>query len=136
MDFLLKNAGLSHISKKILQGLNFQSLSSCRLVCKSMNSIIEDWASKVTFEDLKALFEKFTKARSMTVPEKEMWKLFFKHLFSHSNLGSESNILMNLNIIHVFTRQIRYKPTRVNNLKSHPFLNLFTLAMPELFNTF
>ena len=106
MDLLFKNAGLSHISKKILQGLNFKSLSSCRLVCKSMNSLIEDWASKVTFEDLKALFEKFTKARSMTVPEKQLWKLFFNNLFRHSNLDSEPNIFMNLYLKHVFTRQI------------------------------
>ena len=66
MDLLLKTAGLSHISKKILKGLNFKSLSSCRLVCKSMNILIEEYASNVTFEDLKKLFEKFTKARSIS----------------------------------------------------------------------
>ena len=120
MDLLVKNAGLSHISKKILQGLNFQSLSSCRLVCKSMNDSIKEWASKVTIEYLKKLFDKFTKTRAMTVPKKELWKLFFNHLFSHSNLGSEPNIFMNLYLKHVFTRQIRYKPIRVNNFKKSP----------------
>ena len=76
MDLMFKNAGLSHISNKILQGLNFKSISSCRLVCKSMNDSIKEWTSKVTLEDLKKLFEKFTKARSMTVPEKNCGNCF------------------------------------------------------------
>ena len=116
MDLLFKNAGLSHISKKTLKGLDFKSLSSCRLVCKSMNDSIKECASKVTTEDLKKLFDKFTKTRAMTVPKKELWKLFF----NHSNLGSEPNIFMNLYLKHVFTRQIRYKPIRVNNFKKSP----------------
>ena len=125
---MFKNAGLSHISRKILQCLNFKSLSSCRLVCKSMNSLIEDWASKVTIEDLKKLFEKFTKARSMTVSETELWTLFFNHLFSHSNLGSESNVFMNLYLKYVFTRQIRYKPTRINNFKKSPIFEFVSFG--------
>ena len=116
MDLLFKNAGLSHISKKTLKGLDFKSLSSCRLVCKSMNDSIKECASKVTTEDLKKLFDKFTKTRAMTVPEKELWKLFF----NHSNLGSEPNIFMNLYLNNVFTRPTRFKPTTVNYLKQSP----------------
>ena len=120
MDLLMKTAGLSHISKKILKGLNFKSLSSCRLVCKSMNILIEDCASKLTFEDLQVIYENFTRARSITGPEKELRNSFFTKIFKHSNLGSESNIFINLYLNHVFTRPTRFKPTRVNYLKQSP----------------
>ena len=54
MESVFQNPGLSHIGKRILKSLDFKSLKSLRLVCKSANNQVEDlgFCRKVIFEPM------------------------------------------------------------------------------------
>ena len=54
MEAFMENSGLRHIGEKILRNLDFRTQLSCRLVNKSWNQILENYAekSKIRLEDL------------------------------------------------------------------------------------
>ena len=115
MEVVLGSPGLSHIVQKILRNLDFKSLPSMRLVCKSANNQVKDLAAKLRFEDLQKLLGEFTEARSMTDSEKELWNSFLKQAFCN---GSESNRFINLYLKNVLSRDTKYK----SELKKSPIL--------------
>ena len=115
MEAVLESPGLSHIIQKILRSLEFKSLPSMRLVCKSANNQVKDLAAKVSFENLQKLLEEFTEARSMADTEKELWNSFQKQAFCNE---SESNRFMNLNLKNVLSRVTQYR----SELKKSPIL--------------
>ena len=113
MEVLLGSPGLSHIIQEIFRSLDFKSLVSCRLVCKSANNQVKDLASKVSLEDLEQLLEGFAKARSMTDFEKRQWNRFLIHMFTNwsesINDWSESNRFMNLYLKEILSRATQYE---------------------------
>ena len=115
MEEVLGSSGFSHIVQKILRSLDFKSLPTMRLVCKSANNQVEDLAAKIRFEDLQKLLEEFTEARSMTDAEEECWYNFLNQAFCH---GSESNPFMKLYLKNVLSRDTQYK----SELKKSPIL--------------
>ena len=115
MEVVLGSPGFSHMIQKILRSLDFKSLPTMRLVCKSANNQVEDLAAKIRFEDLQKLLEEFTEARSMTDTEKEGWNSFLKQAFCN---GSESNRFMNLYLKYVISRDTKYR----SELKKSPIL--------------
>ena len=103
MDVFFENPGLSHIGKKILKTLDIKSLAYCRQVCKLWNNEIEVLASKKTFRDLEQYLEKYTKARSMSPEEHEIWHKFLVSIYEHSqNKGSRPNLSIKLYLKHFF----------------------------------
>ena len=103
MDSFFENPGLSHIGKKILKTLDIKSLSNCRLVCKLWNNEIEAMASKISFQDLEQFLEKYTKARSMSPEEHEIWNNFLVSIYEHSQTRrSKPNLFMKLYLKHFF----------------------------------
>ena len=113
MEVVLGSPGLSHIIQKILRGLDFKSLVSCRLVCKSANNQVKYLASKVSLEDLEQLLERFSKARSMTDFEERQWNSFLIHMFNNwsesINDWSELNKFMNLYLKEILSRNTKHK---------------------------
>ena len=103
MDSFFENPGLSHIGKKILKTLDIKSLSNCRLVCKLWKNEIEAMASKISFQDLEQFLEKYTKARSMSPEEHEIWNNFLVSIYEHSQTRrSKPNLFMKLYLKHFF----------------------------------
>ena len=134
MELVLRSPGLSHIIQEIFRGLDFKSLVSCRLVCKSANNQVKDLASKVSLEDLEQLLEGFAKARSMTDFEKRQWNRFLIHMFTNwsesINDWSESNKLMNLYLKEILSRdtQCEYK----SGLDKSPILEFVLYGNKEM----
>ena len=115
MEVVLGSPGLSHIVQKILRSLDFKSLPSMRLVCKSANNQIEELAAKINFKDLQKLLGEFAEARSLTDAEKECWNNFLKQAFCN---GSKWNPFMSLYLKHVLSRVTKYG----SELKKSPIL--------------
>ena len=115
MEEVLGSSGFSHIVQKILRSLDFKSLPTMRLVCKSANNQVKVLAAKISLGDLQKLLEEFTEARSMTDSEKELWNSFLKQAFCN---GSDSNHFVNLYLKHVLSRDTQYK----SELKKSPIL--------------
>ena len=115
MEILLGSPGLSHIIQKILRSLDFKSLLSMSLVCKSANNQIEDLAAKIIFDDLQNLLGEFTEARSMTDSEKGGWNSFLNQAFCNE---SESNPFNKLYLKNVLSRDTKYR----SELKKSPIL--------------
>ena len=112
MESVFQKPGLSHISQKILKCLDFKSLTSLRLVCKSANYQVEDLASGITLNELQGLLEKFSIARSLQLAQKNGWKRFLNYIFNNwsesINDWPESNGLMNLYLKEIFSRDTKY----------------------------
>ena len=103
MDVFFENPGLSHIGKKILKNMDIKNLANCRQVCKLWNNEIEVLASKISFIDLEQYLEKYTKARSMSPEEHEIWHKFLVSIYEHSqNKGTKPNLSMKLYLKHFF----------------------------------
>ena len=109
MNNFFENPGLSHIGKEILRSLDFKSQASCRLVCKSWNNHIEDFASKISFKDLYQLLRKFINARPMSGIHIEEWNKYFMVIIRNEETKSIPFIKSYLK--HVFSResQIKYE---------------------------
>ena len=132
MEVVLGSPGLSHIIQKILRGLDFKSLVSCRLVSKSANNQVKYLASKVSLEDLEQLLERFAKARSMTDFEETQWNSFLIHMFNNwsesINDWSESNKFMNLYLKEILSRDTQYK----SSLEQSPILEFIVNGNKEM----
>ena len=132
MEVVLGSPGLSHIIQKILRGLDFKSLVSCRLVCKSANNQVKYLASKVSLEDLEQLLERFSKARSMTDFEETQWNSFLIHMFNNwsesINDWPESNKFMNLYLKEILSRDAQYK----SSLQNSPILEFILYGNKEM----
>ena len=89
MDTFFENPGLCHIGKEITTNLDFKSLITCRLVCKSWNDHIEVLTSKISLEHLQQLLDKFTESRSMSESEKKLWIKFL--MFISTDKETKSN---------------------------------------------
>ena len=92
MNNFFENPGLSHIGKEILRSLDFKSQASCRLVCKSWNNHIEDFASKISFKDLHQLLRKFIKARPMSGIHIEEWNKYFMVIIRNEETSHTSSM--------------------------------------------
>ena len=112
MESVFQNPGLSHIGKKILKSLDFKTLTSLRLVCKSANNQGEDLASGITLNELQGLLEKFTIARSLQLAQEYRWKRFLNFIFNNwsesINDWPESNGFMNLYLKEILSRDTKY----------------------------
>ena len=117
MELVFQNPGLSHIGKKIVKSLNFKSLTSLRLVCKSTNNQVEDFASRITLNELQGLLETFTIARGMDISEKELWNRFLNCVLDN---WPRSNCFMNLYLKEILSRDIQYRYKRF--LEKSPIL--------------
>ena len=112
METVFQKPGLSHISQKILKCLDFKSLTSLRLVCKSANYQVEDLASGITLNELQGLLEKFSIARRLQLAQKNGWKRFLNYIFNNwsesINDWPESNGFMNLYLKEILSRDTKY----------------------------
>ena len=132
MEVVLESPGFSHLFQKILESLDFKSLISCRLVCKSVNNQVKDLASKVSLEVLQQLLARFAKARSMTDFEERQWNSFLIHMFNNwsesINDWSESNKFMNLYLKEILSRDAQYK----SSLQNSPILEFILYGNKEM----
>ena len=132
MEVVLGSPGLSHVFQKILQSLDFRSLISCRLVCKSANNQVKDLAYKVSLEVLQQLLARFANARSMTDFEERQWNSFLIHMFNNwsesINDWSESNKFMNLYLKEILSRDAQYK----SSLQNSPILEFILYGNKEM----
>ena len=132
MESVFQNPGLSHISQKILKNLDFKSLTSLRLVCKSANYQVEDLASGITLNELQGLLEKFSIARRLQLAQKNDWKRFLNYIcnnWSESiNDWPESNKFMNLYLKEILSRDAQYK----SSLQNSPILEFILYGNKEM----
>ena len=107
MDTFFENPGLCHIGKEITTNLDFKSLITCRLVCKSLNNHIEVLTSKISLEHLQQLLDEFIEARSMSESEKKNWTKFL--MFISTDKETRSNKVIRFYLEHVFSRSTKYE---------------------------
>ena len=126
MDMFMKNPGLCHIGKKILNNLDFKTQLDCGLVQKSWRHIIDEKASKIDVNALKIFFKqsvttatveelmkmkglrhsnKMIVSRKVPVIYEESYK-FWHQLFGSAN-SLPNNIKINIYLMTVLKRMIK-----------------------------